>query len=977
MIGRIGKVCWKFAPPVLVCGLILLIQACSSGGDGNGNPDPPPVPEDRQSEFVSAPMESYAAAATPAPTDSVSGEDAGDNSDDVKREIQEADIIEIDGSWLYILNQYRGLAVCDISSPDNPVISGRAPINGHPIEMYIRDDMAYVIVSNPYEPVYEIMDTTVETATTRSRIEIVDLSSKSNPVSAGSYEVTGTVTDSRIVGDILYVVSSESFYYYYVDDMVGTAEADSGSSGQNTYIASLDVSNPSAIRIADREDFGGSAQYIHVSETAIFISSGEGFWSNGDTTLTYVDISDPAGRIVTRGSTDVRGRVEDEFKLDYADGYLRVCAWEWENGGVSYLYTIDVSDPDIPRRAAKVELARGEQLFATRFDGNRAYMVTFERIDPLWVIDLSDPENPVIQGELEVPGWSTHIEPRGDRLVALGVDNSDGWKVSVSLFDVADPENPGLLDRVSFGNSSGWSSSTAYGDVKSFNVVDDLGLILLPYSTTVDDGTYRTENHLQLIDFDGNGLTPRGSVTQKGSVLRGRSYSNRIFSVSNDELQVIDATDRDNPQVTGSLVLAMNIVDFVPLNNGHGVQVVRAGDAFFLNSVPLSTPESMDTTGEIALEDSNYSGIFANGNLVYVVSNVTMYRDYSYENHSRITVYDFSSPSSPRKRGTADVEGNYYGIMPYPEGAVFCPYYYGGYEIMQVRNDVLVFAVSNHYWRGYGPMEDDVPPPVEASADQEADAKPEIVGENWFSGIRVLDLSSPDNPVLASEYDVEGENISNWLFKNNIVYYSHNETAEDDERGRRQVSYYLGRIDLANPSAPTALDPVNMPGICVGMNASGTYAYTVDNKWETDGSTKSVFNSVRLDNGMAYLYGNIELDEYFQNFVIADGLAYANRGYRYYGNTYAGFVAIDLADPENLVLYENTLSGTYYASILGAKKRKAFFSVSNGVVCYDMTSPGAPVLDEFRSPGYASHITLTDTKAYLSMGYYGLWVKDL
>ncbi len=386
-----------------------------------------------------------------------------------------------------------------------------------------------------------------------------------------------------------------------------------------------------------------------MTEKAIFISSGSDYYADNKTTLTYVDISDPAGIITQRGSFDVRGRIADEFKMDYNNGYFRVCTYDWNDNGLSNLFVIDVSDPDNMKQTGSVELGKGEQLFATRFDGDRAYMVTYERKDPLWVIDLSDPTQPTVRGELIVPGWSTHIEPRGDILIALGVDDTDGWKVAVSLFDVSDPEKPGLIRRVSFGEENGWSSSSAHGDVKALTILDDMGLILLPYSfSDYSDGNYRTESRLQLIDYSATDLTVRGWVTQKGSVLRSRSFQNRLFSVSDDEFQVINAANRDKPVVTATRTLVRNISDFMPLENGHGVQVVVEGDGkYMLRSVSLSDPEASDSVGQIALEDSgSYSAIIGNGNLVYVISNRYEYEEYPEEEKTEIYSPTYSYFSS-------------------------------------------------------------------------------------------------------------------------------------------------------------------------------------------------------------------------------------------------------------------------------------------------------------------------------------------
>src|SRR5690606_21163805 len=147
----------------------------------------------------------------------------------------------------------------------------------------------------------------------------------------------------------------------------------------------------------------------------------------------FVDISDPSGAITPRGSVLIAGQVADRFKMDAFEGHLRVVSRTW-NGGQSEVLvsTVALDTPDALSVLAQTEFetARGDQLFATRFDGDRAYVVTYFVVDPLYVVDLSDPSNPRIEGELEVPGWSTHIEPRGDFLIALGVDDQVGRRAS-------------------------------------------------------------------------------------------------------------------------------------------------------------------------------------------------------------------------------------------------------------------------------------------------------------------------------------------------------------------------------------------------------------------------------------------------------------------------------------------------------------------------------------------------------------------
>src|SRR6185436_19953167 len=129
-----------------------------------------------------------------------------------------------------------------------------------------------------------------------------------------------------------------------------------------------------------------------------------------------------------------------------------------------------------------VELGERETLFATHFDGNRVYVVTYRLRDPLWVVDFSDPTRPEIKGKLEIPGWSTYIRPMGDRLLTIGVDDTNGRRLAAQVFNVADPTHPSLLSKAVFGE--GWPDSEALMDEKALGIFPEEGLLLVPFETT-------------------------------------------------------------------------------------------------------------------------------------------------------------------------------------------------------------------------------------------------------------------------------------------------------------------------------------------------------------------------------------------------------------------------------------------------------------------------------------------------------------
>lgn len=942
-----------------------------------------------------------------------------DTAENIPREIEEADIIKIDGTRLYLLNQYRGLMIGNISQPDNPSIAGKISITGKPQEMYIRDNRAYVIVSGSMSDQYYPSVMTNEPATpsssgeTTSRVVIVEAADISNPCLLGSFDLDGQITDSRLVGDILYVVSSQESVYGYYADVVRQEEGNGSSSSssssdqqvqpQKVYVASLDVSDPNNIHLVDRKDFTGYAHYIHVSEKAIFIESSNGYNFPIKTMITYLDIANPDGHMAVRDSIEMAGQVQDEFKMDYYDGYFRVCTFEWqEKGSVSNLYVIEAKDPNDMEVVGQVELGHGEQLFATRFDQERAYMVTFERIDPLWVIDLKDPAHPKIKGELEVPGWSTHIEPRGDRLITLGVDNTNGQMVSVSLFNVADPNTPTLIKCLHFGTQEGWSSSSAYYDVHALTILDELGLILLPYSVsraTNTPGGYLTDERLQLIDYTGQNLIERGWVSQKGNVLRSRSFSDRLFSVSAQELQVIKAADRDHPEVTAKLILATNILQFIPLSNGYGIQMVGQNNGLFtLRAVPLAAPEDGEAVSELELDYSTLPYMMGNGNLVYILENSYTYYnngygygyddgygyDYAYDYGSaRLKVYDFSEAAKPWLRGFIEVPGTYSRAILKSSTKAVHPFEYSSQEVIQIKDDLLVFHQTQGLYDGYPVYAPEVKEGGEIPVSQSDVPKENTASGENFKGFYIVDFSDPNNPTLASQIPIDIGSIGGLFFKDEVLYFSYSQNISPDDYSRPQAKYYLGRIDLGDPYHPVEQEPVNIPGFCVGLNDTDTghFIYTTDCTWTHLYSYDQAysFNVLRLQDNLASLLRTIELDNQVTSVVIDNGCAYIlESGYGWSSNaSSAKLTVIDLADPANPVAFNHTLPASTYG-LLGIWKQSLFVKTYDSIGCYLAASPNQIQLVEYKPQENWSieAISFSDQQAFIPLGYQGLWVYE-
>ncbi len=145
-----------------------------------------------------------------------------------------------------------------------------------------------------------------------------------------------------------------------------------------------------------------------------------------------------------------------------------------------------------------------EDIYAVRFLEDKAYVVTFERIDPLYIIDLSNPEDPQITGELEVPGFSTYLHPVGDSyLLGVGQDSGQNTGLKVSLYNVADISDPQLLASETLGSTR--SRSAAEYDLRamSFLQADNDQLRFALPTSLYDEQWVWQEESLQLFEING------------------------------------------------------------------------------------------------------------------------------------------------------------------------------------------------------------------------------------------------------------------------------------------------------------------------------------------------------------------------------------------------------------------------------------------------------------------------------------------
>ncbi len=261
-------------------------------------------------------------------------------------------------------------------------------------------------------------------------------------------------------------------------------------------------------------------------------------------------------------SGEVEGHLLNQFAMSEFNGDLRVATtledWRRRGGESESMVTVLRPDGDELEAISSIGgLGKGERIYAVRFLGETAYVVTFRQIDPLYVLDLSDPANPVLQGELKIPGYSAYLHPVGEGLLlGVGQDATDRGQTlgtQLSLFDVSDPQNPQRIDTLPIGGYS-----EVEWDHKAFLFWAADGTIVLPVSpgwgdcgpndVCIAEGITGAGGGAVVVSLDGRTLSARGVVNHEARndtgcwnpMQRSIAIGDELVTVGLDQLKFSD-----------------------------------------------------------------------------------------------------------------------------------------------------------------------------------------------------------------------------------------------------------------------------------------------------------------------------------------------------------------------------------------------------------------------------------------------------
>jgi len=889
---------------------------------------------------------------------------------DPTREIVEADVFKLEGDLLYVLNRYRGLVIIDVSDPDALRIRGRLPFQAIPVEMYIREGRAYIVMSDHF--VYWQHDADADPHGFHgSQVIIVDVDDPDAPAYLGNQAIDGEITDTRMVGDVLYTVSKRrpDYWRYNTADWEDT-----------TWIASLNVADPENIREIEQVEFRGSSTLIHVAHHAIFVAAWDPNYylidplNEQETLVTYVDISDPDGALESRGTVYVPGKIRDKFKMNWHDGVFRVFSESWNGDTNIELHLVPTAEPDQLEIADTLEL-RGvtrSGLAATRLSEDRAFAVTSEwnrntrqLLYQLHTIDLSEGARQA--ATLRTSMIASHLEIHGDRLLAMGASRAQNQRnqAAVGLFDIRDLDAPRELSVSRLGE--GYSGSAANGDYKAFKSFPAQNLVLIPLSYWDDGNRF---NGVQIVEWADDEITERGRLQISGGIQRAFPVGDRLVAVGERTVNTIDANDLDAPLATDALHLLRSVHDVFSIG-GHQVQIATNIESGRLvaETRAFGTEDDSPPLAEIELPFGWSPQVFRDGDVLHMIG-------YEQERGQVIRNLDLTNPLAPRLRGELALTDDAQRL--FNQGMSFYATYWSPRAGLPLRNQILPATFRR----------------IVENEDGRRD---------FSSELRLIDLRDVDNPRFTeSAIPMNDYPFVNKVTHGEILYSSHVEqaTTMNGESLLYHVRSYVDRIDVSNPDAPVVLPSVNIPGYLVDVSADGNLLYTVDYQWDDFGRRRNSVNVLRMtDDETAELVDVIPVGDQIHRAVRrtfgsapentgagwADGTIWISaHKYPWWGvrgdtvesrQPYTVLRRLSFGDDGHLAdESENTLAG-YHFDLLDIEDGRAYLGsrFPSGLLVLDLDNDEAPAVESAaRTIGYLSRIIVEQGDVYAPMGLFGL-----
>ena len=505
----------------------------------------------------------------------VSGFEYGDGTNGF---FESANELYIDGDKLIVIS--TGMIDLTAEPKDDPAESSQ----GSSSEAELSPEEAYKKAISDAYPIG---------ATPVTHVTIFDISDRENPVQARRFSQEGYYTSSRLTGNNIFLITNKIVYHYDKDvneENCIPHVQDSRTDSAYTLLPANCIALPEEVSAANFAivsafDFTdkdsevttkavlGGGENVYANKTHLYVASSIGGYNtararilpniailssqSGNTELMRFDIS--AGKVIYKDKSPVQGTILNQYSMDEYEGHFRV-ATTYVNDKTDETESGVFIFNDQMVLCGKLDgLAPTEQIKSSRFVDTKLHLVTFRQVDPLFIIDLSDPVKPALLGQLKIPGFSSYMHPYSENLMlGFGSDADENGMVKgmkVSLFDSSDPENP--QEIATYLVDGLYSSSEIQYNPKALLFSKEKNVIAFPVwiDRSVVNGnahvSFEGVSALMVLGIENNTFIKRAEITNEKftntgmnySMLRGAYVGDTIFSVSEYSVKACNMAD--------------------------------------------------------------------------------------------------------------------------------------------------------------------------------------------------------------------------------------------------------------------------------------------------------------------------------------------------------------------------------------------------------------------------------------------------
>jgi inhibitor of cysteine peptidase len=493
--------------------------------------------------------------------------------------VDELDTVKTDGEYIYTVSG-NTVFIVNASLPDAGVVSRIECDDFAPSGIFLSGDRLAILGSNYSIPVLTTFGT-YQTYVSQSQtyVRVYDVSNRANLSLLRNFTMTGNYLDSRMIGKYVYLVATMPAYL--VNNTVIHPTIYSNDSAKEIPATEIYYSNVSdaylaystfvALNVQDASEepttmtiMMGQASNMYVSLNNIYVT-----FPNTDEETTICRIYMDNNNLTAMAQGEAPGQVLNQFSMDEYGDYFRIATTTWMGEQSTNVYVLDMNLKIVGRLE---NISVGENFHSARFVGDRCYLVTFQKTDPLFVVDLSDPTSPKVLGNLTVSGYSDYLQPYDENhLIGVGKETVEAesryfsWYqgVKIAIFDVTNVSNPVQMWNVTIGDRR--SDSPVLYDHKALLFDKQMDLLVIPvtvakidpnqYPNGVPDNAYGTQVWQGVYVYNitlADGLVLKGNITHAETpglppntlfVNRALYIGNVLYTVSQGKIELNSLVD--------------------------------------------------------------------------------------------------------------------------------------------------------------------------------------------------------------------------------------------------------------------------------------------------------------------------------------------------------------------------------------------------------------------------------------------------